>query len=459
MTLIRRRQKFPPFYDAGSEGIAYCASTETAFVENLWRAVAADAPSKSLSDKYKATISFELGDLRAFKVGDASTTITMPLANTIFVNGKQSTMFASRWLKRQGATGIAQVRTLEHRHQTAKLPTGTVVHALQSAELEGARDRAFTLAMPLIPITQFRTIKSCRGNIIRTLAKPSTTQAAEAGEELTASQELEAVVAEYFKSRGLPPQAIDAWALVIPKALAEREAGIVEHVDNYGPSKEDSLKRYQDLKQEAYAAAPFPAIWRGARLHRVLSGGGGWGQKAGLISLDPDTTYGNEDAAETSPQQRGVPGDIRPATDGSFDDLDFMFKSVVSPGDHVKFYLQPPLDNESYVRPRHDISLTTRRRRSLDFGVIPSSVDVMGSEGGGGQEADGIPDVEHIPAHFGALSETGMTVRHVSKRIPDVVQTKIDVPFARYSYAYVRDTPVTEVVEKGPVRMRKVTMQ
>lgn len=434
MDSVKKSQQSPPFHDVGTEGIAYCCSRTQRLVANLWRPLAETPISTSLSDKYQATISFSLCDAQTNSSSQyPATTITVPLATTIFANGNPSTMFASRWLKRAGAETVAQVRTLNHQHQVVSLPTGKLVFGPTQTVPSGAMK--FTFAMPLIPITQTREIKSCRGNIIRTLLRPDQKNAG-ADEELTASQELEAVVANFFKSRNLPPQAIDAWALVIPKSLLAQDPEILHQLDSTGVSQQERLDVWHKEKRELWEASPFPAVWRGARMHRVLSGGGGWGQKAGLISLDPDSTYGGI-PEETIPILNKTTDEVKEPTDSVFDSLDFMFASAVSPGDLVKFYLLPPLDTETYATKNNDEgAFANTRRHSLDFGVVPSFADMVVLE----NEVPAMTDSNDHPIqvfhnHFGVLSETGLTIRQNPSEALTSVQTKIDVPFSRLSYS------------------------
>jgi len=171
-------------------------------------------------------------------------------------------------------------------------------------------------------------------------------------------------------------------------------------------------------------------------MHRVLSGGGGCGQKAGLISLDPDSTYGGS-VEETISTPSNTTNEIREPTNSVSDSLDFMFASAVSPGDLIKFYLLPPLDMETYaVKSNDEISIANTHCHSLDFGVIPSFADVIVPENDNLAIINNRDrPVQVFHDHFGALSETGLTIRRSYSKALTNVQTKIDVPFSRFSHS------------------------
>ncbi|RPA93817.1 hypothetical protein L873DRAFT_1830598 [Choiromyces venosus 120613-1] len=105
--------------------------------------------------------------------------------------------------------------------------------------------------LPLKQLTFARRIEAGMGNILK---QTST----EAGSLQGASRELEKAVLDYTSDPSTPP---------LPAKLS-----IFARLTPHSPTAHENL-----------FTAP------GARIHRVLSGGGGWGSKAGLLSLDPQS--------------------------------------------------------------------------------------------------------------------------------------------------------------------------
>lgn len=128
--------------------------------------------------------------------------VTVPLANTVFDNGRPFTMFASRWQRQQSGSPFKLTQRTEKDRQLV-VPT-----------FEGASSNVFA---PLLPITQPRRIAAGLGNIIRQVELD--------GKSAPASKELEAVIPDLLNSRakqvpGWTPGPIGVWALVVPEGLA-----------------------------------------------------------------------------------------------------------------------------------------------------------------------------------------------------------------------------------------------
>ena len=315
--------------------------------------------------------------------------IELPLANTIFRNGLTSTMLASRWTRSGSSTPVkfemSERRAL--RHQRILMPT----RACPPASTRQLID------VPLERLTIPRIIASAMGNIVRQLYTDTT-----ASGIMPASEGLETAVHRFLKRKGTSPpsQSLAVWALVTPKERWHGE-----------PTAQDTTI--------------FQKFQNGSRLHRVLSGGGGYGKKMGLLALDPDTAY-----------ESGS----KPSAFGTGEDLDQEEKDalgqVAKPGDVIQFFVYTP---------GLAAGITKQGRKELNFahiafGTIPSTIDSMPNSSTETEKADGVPPVNYRTDMFGALSELGLGLTIDShgprgmeflgaESLGRVVQSKIDVPF------------------------------
>ena len=422
--ILLSRFRAPPQQDRGFDGVAYCVSTI-----DMLRTSVPDQPnelpsSRSISAKHERTVSFRFqSDVRRPLGGSQLptdvTVVKLPLANTIFQTGQRSTMFMSRWRKPLSAQLWKQEQRQHFDHRSVFLPVGKLNQTCDMT-YRHRRQQNITISMPLIPLTDSREVRACVGNIIREIG-----QAAEGEPSVPASHELEKAVSSYFDERSLPPSAAAVWALVMPKALVLADPSALKLADQ---QVSDELRRAvrQKRGREVYNAVPFLLICMGASLHRVLSGGGGWGKKAGLLSLAPDSDYGKDSVEDMSALELDL--------DGENDDQKLL-ESVASPGDYVKFYIAPETFTETGRRFEGDITRTDARRLSLDFGVIPSTVDDFPTEPViSTADTSPLPKVEIIDRHFGALSEGGMGFSQPALLSGKRVQTKVDVPYTRFSH-------------------------
>ena len=192
-------------------------------------------------------------------------------------------------------------------------------------------------------------------------------------------------------------------------------------------------------------------LQHGARLHKVLSGGGGWGKKAGLLSLDPYTGYGQHSAWEeitpaqlTDTENIGglppVPTDLQHVW--SFEPQEL--PSIVNKGDYIQFYISPSASSEEAIlqsKASTGSSEPISDVKTVEFGGIPSTVDNMPASEVSVTTVQGKTDlVQSYPNHFGALSETGLAMffglqsdKSSSARVHNATDaaTKVDVPFGR----------------------------
>jgi len=126
----------------------------------------------------------------------------------------------------------------------------------------------YTSRLPLIPLTAPRQVLHCAGNILRELSSPEDPNTG-----IPASRELESAVDSYLKEnpQARPGRKLDIFALITPPGRKHPQWGRYEGIDPW------------DLQS-------------GQKLRRVLSGGGGWGKKMGLLSIDPQgLTYALSD--------------------------------------------------------------------------------------------------------------------------------------------------------------------
>lgn len=404
-----------PGAGAGLEGLAYVTLP-----------VSASVSSTIQSNPEKGAIDFRLAEGTTDTSITMCDTLRMPLANTVFQTGTPTSMSLSTW-------------NIHPRHATnepLELVTKNQIshHAIRLTEAtKPISPLASTFSIPLLPLTLPRRVEGCMGNIIRRLTDSD-------GKDVTASAELEDVVPRFFKSRREPAQSTTAWALVMPnsmKASIDAETKkLLEETPGESEQENGPDRRWEDLwasDPPHFNSLVSTAIADGARLHRVLSGGGGWGKKAGLLSLDPvpvtDFAYGEQEQSET---------------DASYDDpQDFAssLTSVVLDGDWIQFFILPNsylnteaawLDSEEHIK-----SLQPEESLSWELGTIPSTVDSI--PGQSWQHAAGASeDASVFRNSFGALTEAGLTLtrRPISKlpRSSDSTSTSattVDVPFTR----------------------------
>ncbi|KEQ68938.1 hypothetical protein M436DRAFT_57109 [Aureobasidium namibiae CBS 147.97] len=423
--------------DSGSEGIALRLLAN----ENpIWKPeVTIDGPrvEANLSDNKFRFLSFHLND--ASTPANMLPIVQLPLANTIFHNGLPSTLIWRKYAVQQGGKGLVQIDEKLCDSHRVKLPQ----------QLGRNDTNTLTSSVPLVPLTSARTVVACMGNIIRRLSGNSglVTQD-DTKEAILASHELEQSVTSYHKTRGLSPRAVSVWALVIPEKTFTGGLSMATKV--LGERNLPELwKAASDHDTDPSQPNLLTLLQHGARLHKVLSGGGGWGKKAGLLSLDPDSGYGQHPPwEEISPAQQTepeyiqglspVPADLQHIWGFEPQEL----PSIVNRGDYIQFYISPSASSEEQLvqtdAPADTSIQTTSNVKTIEFGCIPSTVDDMPSTQASSTERHGV--VQTYPNHFGALSETGIAMffglhsdKASSPNVHDAADaaTKVDVPFSR----------------------------
>lgn len=426
-----------------TEGIAYHASSTP-----LFETPSHTTREASLSLRPDVASSLEGAplmqvNLLGFKHGEGSeqrphTTLTLPIANTLFQTGQKSTAYLAQMGVKEDTLRVANIRGLEDAEYSIMLPWPELTKIDRTnGQLGGGRwymglDHV-DIKVPLSYLAPLRPIANSMGNIVTKLLDPETNVA------IPASQELEKAVTDYLGSNGIAADGLTVWALIIPQNLVAGEhARLINQARELWAGSAHSLLKDRLLISQL--------VWRGAKLRRVLSGGGGWGQKAGLLSLDPDDHYkaGPSDTPEMPPFLADMHADNS-----------LNLPNIAQAGDLIAFFafhedLEPPRATSL-----EDIQQPTGEW-SLSFGTIPSTMDSMPARN---EAADDTvanhPLLEHLPGHFGALSEGGMSVA----RSQEHVQTKLDVPNTCFSFATVERTPPRPVTGQGKKLVQNAAIQ
>ena len=362
--------------------------------DDLW-----ECNPTAVSPNLQSTITFSAN--KGHKV-----TLTLPLANTLFNNGRLSTLLLSRWRSSGDSFEVTQEQT-EKKNVTLNV-------------FRKLRIPRPSIQIPSVPLTPMRRIQSGLGNIVRTI------DFGEGGlpDVGPASRELEMRVTGYLSKQGLDHSVIDVWALVIP---AEALSGPWNEKVKILMSDVEDLRAKRSPSTDKGCCDVGDFIDKGATLCRVLSGGGGWGIKQGLLALDPQTTYSssNESRYDFSEgaldeQQASALGNV--AQQGAF--IQFL---VAAKHDEA---VDPLIEKErGYV----DSALG-----STVVGVVPSTVDEIHDISQNGDQQMPKLDVQVYLGHFGCVSESGMFLQRNGKSTTPVIETKIDLP---YSYVY-RESPL-----------------
>jgi hypothetical protein len=154
-----------------------------------------------------------------------------------------------------------------------------------------------------------------------------------------------------------------------------------------------------------------------------VSGGGGWGAKQGLLSLDPQTKYNTVNEARFD------------FSDASLEEQQTSaLGNIAQEGASIQFFVAGK-HRENGESVAYDV--TGIVRKTVVLGGVPSTVDDVPKSN---QEN---PDKKlySLPGHFGCVSESGiylqdkdlisMSTGEITSTEPKAVpQTKIDLPFS-----------------------------
>ncbi|KAI3332195.1 hypothetical protein HD806DRAFT_479761 [Xylariaceae sp. AK1471] len=293
---------------------------------------------------------------------------TLPLANTVFQNGRRSTLYASRWDR--SSEGSMALRMRDPKTTQRIISQGDSVNHTSSM-------------IPLLPLTPPRKIVAGLGNIIR--------QVEVDGSATPASKELEAIIPEIFEERAQrdptsSPRPIGVWCWVIPPHIME-----ARNFDNLRLFKAGSSQTEADLvlgSTELFSEL----LSSGCRLHKILSGGGGWGLKQGLLSLDPETSFslpGQDDDIEMEMFIRSFKERNSAEQTGG----------LATPGSSLLFCVEPQATDTKAAS-----SQLLTSTYNFAFGVAPNADQTPTPSSHSGP-------VEIIDGHFGVSSAAGLFLR------------------------------------------------
>ena len=337
--------------------------------------------------------------------------VKIPLANTIFVTGRDAVSIIVELEKRENGQSFQVVNRLEASAMSANWPFRDSTGDIQGGQI--------TLTAPLVPLTAPRKIKSAFGNIVREITGPEGEDSA-----IPASSELEAAVTSFFEAINEPQSMISAWAVVGEASLTAPKSGSPgENVVQTNGSED--LRKLWTTSDNILSI--LPRLQQGARLHRILSGGGGWGKRAGLLSLDPDTSPVLENAI-TAPESSIVEDVLSSQAK--------MLGDVAKVGDSIQFFV---LRTNARTVERTNRS-DCLRSWSLDVGSIPSSIDqvpIAASKSNSNLKLKDGLETRYVADHFGALSESGFYLQIIRSSVSAGEQSsnisKVDVPFSHLS--------------------------
>ncbi|PSR80813.1 hypothetical protein BD289DRAFT_440102 [Coniella lustricola] len=368
---------------------------------------------------------------------DDKVSVTLPLANTLFQNGRRSTLLASKWAAQAGGLMAPLVppcsqllQMLDKRCQTVCLPPSS------AASSSPSESSCLAISSSLTPITWPRMILESLGNI---LAKVDIE-----GVPSPASKELQANVPRLMEARRSTETGyknaqarVSVWAAIIPGKLVLPAASTnatprvhpvmgSEHgsSETEGPASLFNLFTHaQSHERQGWPAHVDigPALLKGCRLHRIMSGGGEWGAKASLLSLDPQTSYGLENEQDELLRfQRSFFGE---------EEAD---EAIAKPGDFVQFYVDKevhPLREAGDNEPTEGEGGLAGYPRVV-FGV--SEPSLAESEASLPADDSVLATATNelawlVPDHFGGISTEALYIESASLG----VKTKLDAPGMR----------------------------
>ncbi|KAK8873208.1 6-phosphogluconate dehydrogenase [Apiospora arundinis] len=381
-------------------GLSILYGGTTSLLPSLWKRQDKRGVTSAIGDSDRASsILFTnvkgKDGLHAETQSDLSPEVTLPLANTIFQNGRRSTLFASRWSPNPSAVegNEMELTRLEEKSQQ------------EIVCLQGSRSAPPRI--PLMPLAPPRKIVAGLGNIVR--------QVDIDGVVSPASKELEILIPQIFEKRAAQaPTPIGVWAWVIPEHYMKAHdlaTSIKSYHGNQGEEEwrlvADALQHYEQL------------LHHDSRLHKILSGGGGWGAKQGLLSLDPETTY-------AAPEQDDIDSFIRAfeMRHNSENQTSSSSDGIVAPGSYVLFCAEPQHMDKALSGPTTGAADST-----FALAVAPTSEELL-PQTLKGESKKGGAKVEVRPGHFGAASSTGLYLSEPWLKFA----TKVDAPYSVLSW-------------------------
>lgn len=275
--------------------------------------------------------------LKSGKHGEYS--VQVPTTNTMFLNGQHSTMFSSEWY-------------LDHGKLTSLPESTKVVENLRIPLCLDDRKLPthFSISSPLIPITYPRRVEASFGNVIKGLSEPQDNLSPfPASKELTEGIHglLEHIHTNKFGSN----DPLDVYAVILPPSsytrLVLKSNNLFLTQQPQWPQAEWLSRSWESITDLKSARNPYniqDLLLEGATVHRVVGGGGEWGTRAGLITLDPiSATASSSSMVEEDPNQLDSP-------------INFNLQSVAPIGSYIQFVAAIPTESGS-KRSHHSQSI------------------------------------------------------------------------------------------------------
>ena len=319
-----------------------------------------------------STLSFHFDD-----IDQSSKQVQLPLANTVFINGRLATLLAQRWINgtsKESRVHLACIQEVELESQTLRM-----TRSINSDSVKSSAE----ITTRLKPITNPRVVSAVTGNIIRQVVVDGNVSR-------PASEELEKVVNDRLQTVQLERVKLEVWALIKPRDVSFGK----------GCSDHDF-----DLSVD---------IARGARLCKVLSGGGGWGEKQGLLALDPDGEYSGEDSH------------IDQEKDIKVIDETAIFADIANKGDTITFLTSDEFGGGQWKANMNHLDSPSGpwrlnlQEKLVEFGCLPSKVDRIPTAKSNISDSGSAPLSVLIKKYFGMLSEVGMSLKvsiHTSPKV------------------------------------------
>ncbi|CAO1597735.1 hypothetical protein XANCAGTX0491_001533 [Xanthoria calcicola] len=386
--------------DYSGKGISVLLTDSETAAPDLWSQHESRQQEAASTKRRRSTLSFQFGpnkepvyvaEQSAENKSFQSKTIKLPVANTVFHNGRESTIQAQRWIV--GETMLEPTLACIKRSWLHE-------QVLRVAFPFPPEPDKFPLQVfiPLSRICSRQRVATSMGNVISQLhSLEDTSQPNELNfrsEAEPASKQLEHAVTRWITRPGKETRTVEVWALVRPPTALQR----VRH-----------MTFSKDIKA-------------GGHLHRVLSGGGGWGNRQGLLALDPEVDI------DVSPELTMAQG----FDNGSPEARGNASNQIVNTGDILEFFARYPIESSSAAHPNATTSFILSCSPCLVFGTTPSTVDAMPEPHSTTQPALSSSDCIFVRRHFGMLSEQGVSLTTVSID-GELSQTKIDAPHALLS--------------------------
>lgn len=383
------------------KGLSVLLTDSETATPGLWSQSESRQGDATSALRRRSTLSFQFGpnkeslhpaEANAAPKSFQSKTIKLPVANTVFQNGRESSIQAQRWIV--GETMLEPTLACIKRSWIQE-------QALRIAFPYPPEPDKFPLQIiaPMKCIGPRQRVVSSMGNIIRQvhsfedLSGPAPHRLQSEAEP--ASKQLEDAINQWITKPGNEMGAVEVWALVRPPTILQRH-------------------REQFFTKIVKA---------GGHFHKVLSGGGGWGNRQGLLALDPEVDF---DVTPELTMAQDFNSVVPEEAEGTASN------QIVNPGDFVEFFVRRPIKSSSTERPKVANSLFFKCPPCVVFGTTPSTVDAMPEPDSMAHLNGSSSDCIFIPCHFGMLSEQGVSLTTTSID-GEVTRTKIDIPYALVS--------------------------